>query len=69
MPFGNVPLVSVACGISIPQQANAFSILPRIATHLTDIATVSIIHLDDAESRMTMRASLQLAAPNKEHVR
>jgi len=40
-----------------------------MATDLADIATVNIIHLDDAEWRMNMKASLRMAAPTKEHVR
>jgi hypothetical protein len=54
---------------AFPAATNAFSTLPRMATHLADIATVRIIHLDDAEWRTTLKASLQLATPDKEHLR
>jgi hypothetical protein len=53
----------------VPQQANASLVLPRMATHVANITTVNIIHLDDAEWRIKMRASLQMAVPDKEHVR
>jgi hypothetical protein len=69
MTFGIVRCVSVARDIRISRSNQRVSTLPRMATHLADIATVNIIHLDDAEWRMTMRASSQLAAPDKEHVR
>jgi len=61
--------VAVAPDIRISRSNKGVSTLPRMATHLADIATVKIIHLHDAEWRTTLKASLQLATPDKEHVR